>query len=73
MKTHQETFHWAIPVDYPIDDLERVIPMLQETDFLLQSFNLPELGLYHPVASYRLTFPLRSLGKVTGEFSRGDC
>jgi hypothetical protein len=44
----QQPFQWAVPHDYPIDDLERVIPALQEANFLLPSFLPPEVGLYHP-------------------------
>ena len=39
------------PRRFPIDDLERVIPMLREANFLLPSFNPPELGLRHLVWS----------------------
>lgn len=49
MKPNPQSAYWAVPQDYPLDDLERVIPLLQEADFLLPSFAPPEVGLYQPV------------------------
>lgn len=44
---------WGFPPDYPFEDLQRVVAMLEEADFLLPGFAPPEVGLYHP-AGYLL-------------------
>jgi hypothetical protein len=52
MRVPHGSLHWALPFDYPIDDLERVIPMLEDADFLIPSFVPPEAGLYHPLGYF---------------------
>lgn len=53
MKRKHKSLSWALPIDFPLDDLIATSELLKEKDFLLPGYAAPEASIYQPAVYFR--------------------
>lgn len=52
MKPRQKPISWALPLNFPLDDLMATSELLKEANFLLPGYVAPEAGIYQPAVYF---------------------
>lgn len=52
VKPRQKPISWALPLDFPLDDLMATSELLKEANFLLPGYVAPEAGIYQPAVYF---------------------